>query len=109
MALLREVPSPDAVAAMNYGAVAKRARDALDRRLDQLEHEHEQFLRTLAAVERAVQWLPDAQRVRARRQLRQLGHDAQLDPFAKLATPVYATPREAAAVQQVQRHPRLGK
>ena len=85
MALLREVPSLDAVAAMNYGAAAKRARKALDRRLDQLEAERAAYTRTLHAVERAVEWLPDeTQRVRARRRLRQLGHDAQLDPFVNL-------------------------
>ena len=59
-------------------------REALDRRLDQLEAEHAEYTRTLHAVERAVRWLPDAHRARARRRLRQLGHDEQLDALANL-------------------------
>ena len=43
MPLLRERPAPDTVASLNRHVAAKHARDALDRRLTQLEHEHAEF------------------------------------------------------------------
>jgi hypothetical protein len=84
MALLREAPTQDAVTAMNQRLAAKRARDAFDRRLDQLEAEHAAFQSTLARVERAVRVLSDRDRPRARRRLRALGHDAPLDALENL-------------------------
>lgn len=63
---------------------ARRAHAALNTRLEQLEAEHDAFQRTLVAVERAVKWLPDRQRVRARARLRRLGFDQQPDAFEGL-------------------------
>jgi hypothetical protein len=82
--LLRGRPNPDAVASVNRHAATKRAGKALDRRLEQLEAEHAAFTRSLIAVEKAVRWLPETQRARARRRLRDLGHERQLDPFQDL-------------------------
>ena len=84
MALLRERPAPDTVASINLQVRAKHARDALDRRLTQLEAEHADFQHTLAAVEQAVKWLPDTERVRARRRLRDLGLAEQPDALRDL-------------------------
>jgi len=84
MPLLREAPSPDTLADLNRHVAARYAHDALDRRLCQLEAEHEAFQRTLVNVERAVKWLPDRQRAGARRRLRELGLEEQPGPFADL-------------------------
>ena len=75
---------PAAARQLNQAVLGKRARVALERRLDQLEAEHATFTNTLIAVERAVRWLPETHRARARRRLRELGHDHQLDPFEDL-------------------------
>lgn len=89
MTLLREVPSPTAVADVTRAATQRelnrRAVQAIDRRLTQLEHEHADFTRRLGNIEKAVNWLPtETQRVRARRRLRALGQNEQLDAFAGL-------------------------
>jgi len=84
MPLLREAPSRDTVADLNRHVAASHAHDALDRRLSQLEAEHEAFQRTLINIEKAVRWLPDRQRVGARRRLRELGLEEQPGPFADL-------------------------
>jgi hypothetical protein len=59
MPLLRERASADALAVHHDQLAARRARAALERRLDQLEEERAAFDRTLVNVERAVEWLPD--------------------------------------------------
>ncbi len=64
--------------------IAQHARDALEQRLQQLEHEHRQFQATLRDVEASVRWLPDDQRVHIRRRLRRLGLEQQLGPFEGL-------------------------
>jgi len=88
MPLLREAPSPDALNHARHTKAQrdldKRAVEAFHRRVDQLEHRAAEQHRTLALVERAVRWLPEPERRRARRRLRQLGLDEQLDPFAAL-------------------------
>lgn len=74
---LRDRPSLDAVASMNRHVVAKRASEALDRRLDRLEHERVEILRSLDACERAIRWLGPQDRLRARRRLRDLGYTSR--------------------------------
>ena len=69
---------------LKQAVVDKRARAALERRLDLLEDQHAHFTNTLIAIERAIKWLPETQRARARRRLRELGHDHQLEPFENL-------------------------
>jgi predicted nucleic acid-binding Zn-ribbon protein len=89
MPQLREHPPADTIAQVTRAATQRelnrRAVQAIDRRLTQLEHEHADFTRRLANIEKAVKWLPnETQRIRARRRLRALGHDQQLDAFAGL-------------------------
>jgi hypothetical protein len=88
MPLLREVPPPSARAAARrtqaHREHDKRAVEAFHRRVDQLQHEHNEFHCKLITIERAVRWLPEPERARARRRLRELGLGEQLDPFAAL-------------------------
>src|SRR5215216_1906815 len=88
MPLLREAPSPDA---LNHARRTKAQREldkhaveAFHRRVDQLEHRAAEQHHTLALIERAVRWLPEPERRRARRRLRELGLDEQLDALAGL-------------------------
>ena len=62
----------------------KRAREALHRRLDMLEADLERIQHVVRQIERAIPWLAPRDRARARRRLRELGHDQQLDAFADL-------------------------
>ncbi len=57
----------------------RRARDALHRRLDQLDHDATTLTLAVHQVERAVPWLAPRDRPLARRRLRELGHDEQID------------------------------
>jgi hypothetical protein len=70
--------------ATNQRVAARRARTAFDTRIEQLEHENAALMRTLVNVEKAVKWLPDSQRVRARARLRRLGLEGQPDAFEGL-------------------------
>jgi hypothetical protein len=83
MPQLREVASADALAAHQHQLAARRGRAALDTRLAQLEAQHAQFDRALLAGAQAVRSLPEANRPRMRRRLRELGL-ADLDVFADL-------------------------
>jgi hypothetical protein len=62
----------------------ERARTALHTRLDRLERERLDLLHALDACERAIRWLRPQDRPPARRRLRQLGHDKQIDAFEGL-------------------------
>ena len=62
----------------------RRARDALHRRLDQLDHDAITLTLAIHCAERAVVWLAPRDRPLARRRLRKLGHDEQLDALGNL-------------------------
>ena len=88
MALLRESPPKDAVAAMrrtqHQRVTDQRARDALRRRLDRLERDTELLEQAVHQIEHAVPWLAPQDRPAARRRLRALGHGEQLDALRGL-------------------------
>jgi len=55
MPLLREAPTPSTLDRLRRD---KHARDAIDKRLTQLEHDNERLLRSANACRQAIGWLP---------------------------------------------------
>jgi hypothetical protein len=90
MALIREVPSPATIAdvtrAVSQRDINRRAITALDRRLDQLEHQRQALTAGAHGCEKATLMLGPEDRATALRRLRHITADIplQLDVFQEL-------------------------